>query len=100
MNLEALKLSLKKIYSDILNFYLSTKNLKNDNVIFLISFHRSGSTWIMEILKQVLNAAVIYEPLYVKENFWLQKKFKKDEVITPNFHNSDFLISFFNKIVN
>ena len=54
----------RKVKSQFLSFYIKGKNYTINNAIIITSEPRSGSTWLMELLGNLPNCIVNWEPLH------------------------------------
>ncbi len=56
----------KSIRYKLISIILLFKSFKNENAIILVSYPRSGSTWLAEILGQLSRTIINWEPLHSK----------------------------------
>lgn len=52
----------------VLEYMLHLKNYNENNNHLIFSDPRGGSTWLMELIQQITNEPVIFEPLHLKYN--------------------------------
>lgn len=63
-----MKIFNKKLKIVILKYRYRFLPVKPDNNILIFGDPRGGSTWLSELIKQIFNYPILWEPLYLREN--------------------------------
>jgi len=83
-------------------FILNLRNRNGDynNCLIITGTLRSGTTWLAELLNNIPNSILIYEPLHIRRNIYSKKAgFKWRTYINPEENSPDYY-NFFRKMFN